>query len=75
MFDIVLFFFLFHNIVAPLIQISSQTIYVENDSTATLECEVEAFPDPIRFWEKVSENKLLEQNDGKYYIETVHTDR
>ncbi|KAL7023821.1 hypothetical protein ACKWTF_012794 [Chironomus riparius] len=60
---------------APLIQIRSQTIYVENDSTATLECEVEAFPDPFRFWEKLPENKLLEQNDGKYFIETVHTDR
>lgn len=63
-------------LVAPLIQVTSQIVYVDNDSSAFLECHCEAYPEPIRFWEKVPENNLLEQTEnGKFLIETVHTDR
>lgn len=38
--------------------------------------QVEAFPEPIRYWEKIPENRLIEQSeyDSKYSIETVHSD-
>lgn len=38
--------------------------------------QVEAYPEPIRYWEKVPENRLIEQSeyDDKYVIETVHSD-
>ena len=48
---------------------------MENDSSALLECEVEAYPEQIRFWERETGNQLVEQKDGKYLIETVHKER
>lgn len=38
--------------------------------------QVEAFPEPIRYWEKIPDNRLIEQSeyDSKYNIETVHSD-
>lgn len=38
--------------------------------------QVEAFPEPIRYWEKIPDNRLIEQSefDAKYNIETVHSD-
>lgn len=38
--------------------------------------QVEAFPEPIRYWEKIPDNRLIEQSefDAKYIIETVHSD-
>lgn len=48
----------------PLIRIRRQMIGAANDSTAYLECEVEAFPDSVRYWER-SDGRLLE--DGTKY--------
>lgn len=38
--------------------------------------QVEAFPEPIRYWEKIPDNRLIEQSelDTKYNIETFHSD-
>lgn len=38
--------------------------------------QVEAFPEPIRYWEKIPDNRLIEQSefDSKYNVETVHSD-
>jgi len=38
--------------------------------------KVEAFPEPMRYWEKIPDSRLIEQNefDPKYLIETVHSD-
>lgn len=35
--------------VPPLIRISNQMVGVTNGSTAVLECETEAFPEPLRY--------------------------
>lgn len=38
--------------------------------------QVEAFPEPIRYWEKIPDSRLIEQSeyDSKYNIETIHSD-
>ncbi|CAO1433024.1 unnamed protein product [Diamesa serratosioi] len=61
---------------APLIQVRNQMVYADNGSTATLECEVEAYPEAIRYWEKIPDSRLIEQSeyDSKYVIETVHSE-
>ncbi|CAG9762337.1 unnamed protein product [Ceutorhynchus assimilis] len=46
----------------PLISIPSQMVGIANGSTAVLECETEAFPEPIRYWER-SDGRLLENGD------------
>ncbi|XP_060533065.1 uncharacterized protein LOC132706029 [Cylas formicarius] len=46
----------------PLVRIPNQMVGVVNGSTAVLECETEAFPEPIRYWER-SDGKLLESGD------------
>lgn len=51
----------------PLIRIRRDRIGASNGSTAVLECEVEAFPDALRYWER-SDGHLLE-NGNKYRID------
>ncbi|XP_048523151.1 uncharacterized protein LOC109545109 isoform X2 [Dendroctonus ponderosae] len=46
----------------PLISIEDQMVGVANGSTAVLECSIEAFPEPIRYWER-SDGRLLENGD------------
>lgn len=61
--------FEFHFLVPPLIRIRQQIIGIANGSTATLECEVEAFPEAIRYWER-SDGRLIEIGD-KYKTEIL----
>ncbi|CAH0552151.1 unnamed protein product [Brassicogethes aeneus] len=51
----------------PLIRIRNQMVEVRNGSNAVLECETEAFPEPLKYWER-SDGKLLE-NSHKYRID------
>ncbi|CAH1169822.1 unnamed protein product [Phaedon cochleariae] len=53
----------------PLIRISNQLVGVANGSAAVLECETEAFPEPLRYWER-SDGSLLENGD-KYRIDNT----
>ncbi|XP_056636395.1 uncharacterized protein LOC130444995 isoform X1 [Diorhabda sublineata] len=46
----------------PLVRISNQNVPAANGSTAVLECETEAFPEPLRYWER-SDGRLLENSD------------
>ncbi|XP_043072303.1 uncharacterized protein LOC6565277 isoform X2 [Drosophila grimshawi] len=54
---------------APMISVYRQMIYAEYQSSATLECQVEAFPEAIRYWERAYDGKILEPSD-KYRIES-----
>ncbi|ALC49872.1 CG6867, partial [Drosophila busckii] len=54
---------------SPMISVYRQMIYAEHSSSATLECQVEAFPEAIRYWERAYDGKILDQSD-KYRIET-----
>ncbi|KAH8281267.1 hypothetical protein KR018_003964 [Drosophila ironensis] len=54
---------------APMISVYRQMIYAEYQSTATLECQVEAFPEAIRYWERAYDGKILDPSD-KYGIES-----
>ncbi|KAG7189036.1 hypothetical protein KM043_008629 [Ampulex compressa] len=52
----------------PYIKIRNQMVLVRNQSTATLECEVEAFPDPMMMhWER-GDGRRLKMSD-KYRME------
>lgn len=54
--------------VSPFIRIRNQAIAVRNQNPVTLECEVEAFPEPTSiYWER-SENRRLKPID-KYRME------
>jgi len=55
--------------VAPMISVYRQMIYAEYQSSATLECLVEAFPEAIRYWERAYDGKILDPSD-KYGIES-----
>ncbi|XP_063220620.1 uncharacterized protein LOC134530022 [Bacillus rossius redtenbacheri] len=46
----------------PLIRILNQMVGAANGSTAVLECEVEAFPEAVRYWER-ADGRLLEPGD------------
>ncbi|XP_016948068.1 uncharacterized protein LOC108023288 [Drosophila biarmipes] len=54
---------------APMISVYRQTIYAEYQSSATLECQVEAFPEAIRYWERAYDGKILDPSE-KYGIES-----
>ncbi|XP_023175222.2 uncharacterized protein LOC111602419 isoform X2 [Drosophila hydei] len=54
---------------APMISVYRQMIYAEYQSSATLECQVEAFPEAIRYWERAYDGKILDPSD-KYRIES-----
>ncbi|CAL7948986.1 unnamed protein product [Xylocopa violacea] len=51
----------------PFIRIRNQMIRVRSQSTAVLECEVEAFPEPTIYWER-EDGRRLKMSD-KYRIE------
>uniref|UniRef100_A0A8D8NCV2 Collagen alpha-2(IV) chain n=1 Tax=Culex pipiens TaxID=7175 RepID=A0A8D8NCV2_CULPI len=53
----------------PLIRVRNQMVYATNGSSATFECEVEAFPEALKYWERVPGGRLLEPGD-KYQMET-----
>lgn len=53
--------------VPPFIRIRNQMIHVRSQSTATLECEVEAFPEPIVHWER-GDGRRLKMSD-KYRLD------
>lgn len=52
-----------------MISVYRQMIYAEYQSSATLECQVEAFPEAIRYWERAYDGKILDPSD-KYRIES-----
>nr|CAD7260663.1 unnamed protein product [Timema shepardi] len=51
-----------HKKVPPLIRIHNQLVGAVNGSTATLECEVEAYPESVCYWER-SDGQLLERGN------------
>ncbi|XP_065337582.1 uncharacterized protein LOC135938024 [Cloeon dipterum] len=57
----------------PLIRIHRQRVSAYSNSTARLECEVEAFPEAIRYWER-ADGRLLENGD-KYRISVIEIGR
>lgn len=61
-------FHLFPNPLAvdPYIRVKKWKVGVHNGSTAKLECEVEAFPVAVTYWE--DEHGLLLENSTKYSI-------
>ncbi|XP_022908242.1 uncharacterized protein [Onthophagus taurus] len=58
----------------PRISIYNNQIGVSYGVTAVLECEVEGFPEPIRFWER-ADGKLLEHGDKYKINDTVKQER
>ena len=60
-------------LVAPLIRIQNQLIGVVNGSTAILECEVEAFPESVRYWER-ADGRFIEHG-YKYRIGDTEKDK
>ncbi|KAF4526436.1 hypothetical protein B566_EDAN015068 [Ephemera danica] len=57
----------------PLIRIVKQMVSASNGSVAALECQVEAFPEAVRYWER-ADGRLLESGD-KYRIAVIERDR
>lgn len=55
--------------VSPLIRIRNQIVGVRLGGTAVLECEIEAFPEPVTYWER-GDGRLLEKSD-KYRIDLI----
>ncbi|XP_049541678.1 uncharacterized protein LOC125954974 [Anopheles darlingi] len=55
---------------APLIRVRNQMAYAVNGSTVTFVCEVEAFPEAIKYWERFPGGRLLENGD-KFQMETL----
>ncbi|KAJ4434954.1 hypothetical protein ANN_23526, partial [Periplaneta americana] len=51
---------IFYTAVPPLIRIRNQMVGVLNGSTGVLECDVEAFPEAVRYWER-ADGRLLEE--------------
>ncbi|XP_065167503.1 uncharacterized protein [Atheta coriaria] len=51
----------------PLIRIWKDAVGAPMGTTRMLECEVEAFPESLRYWER-DDGRLLE-NDGRYHID------
>ncbi|KFB48539.1 AGAP005849-PA-like protein [Anopheles sinensis] len=54
---------------APLIRVRNQMAYAHNGSTVTFVCEVEAFPEALKYWERYPGGRLLEHGD-KFQMET-----
>jgi hypothetical protein len=59
--------------VPPLIRIQNQRVGVANGSTGVLKCDVEAFPEAVRYWER-ADGRLLEDGD-KYHMSYSEKDR
>lgn len=69
-------YFIFLLPVPPLIRIQNQHVAVENQSIARLSCEVEAYPEALKYWER-ADGRLIEASDrhhianldkGKYKV-------
>lgn len=58
--------------VSPFIYIQQQVIGVILGSTARLECEVEAFPEPVLYWEGPG-GRSIEHGD-KYRVDSTDPD-
>jgi hypothetical protein len=59
--------------VPPLIRIQNQRVGVANGSTGILKCDVEAFPEAVRYWER-ADGRLIEAGD-KYHMFYSENDR
>jgi hypothetical protein len=59
--------------VPPLIRIQNQVVGVVNGSTGVLKCDVEAFPEAVRYWER-ADGQLLESGE-KYHMISIEKDR
>lgn len=59
--------------VPPLIRIQNQLVGVANGSTGMLKCDVEAFPEAVRYWER-ADGRLLEAGE-KYHMFNSENDR
>lgn len=46
-----------------------QHVYAAAGTSAMLECELEAFPEPVKFWKRRIDNRILEPSD-KFRMET-----
>ncbi|XP_068082075.1 uncharacterized protein [Anabrus simplex] len=57
----------------PLITIQNQLVGVANGSTAVLECDIEAYPDPLRYWER-GDGRLIEPSN-KHQMEYEERNR
>lgn len=53
--------------VAPFIRIRQQKIRGQNHGSAVLECEVEAFPEPVTWWER-GDGRLI-QSSSEYRMD------
>ncbi|XP_031630325.1 uncharacterized protein LOC116345246 [Contarinia nasturtii] len=53
----------------PLIRVRNQYLYAFEGGSVSLECETEAFPEPLKYWKRRSDNRIIDQND-KYRMET-----
>ena len=59
--------------VPPLIRIPNQMVGAANGTTGVLRCDVEAYPEAVRYWER-DDGRLLEQGD-KYHMDYKDRDR
>lgn len=57
--------------VPPLIRTHTQSVGAANKSHATLECEVEAFPEAVRYWERM-DNRVIENGTKFVLTEKEH---
>ena len=63
--------------VPPFIRVGNPSIGVSNGSSVVLECDVEAFPEPVCYWERTdgrsidSEHKAFLRDQGKYKVTFV----
>jgi len=64
-------------LVPPFIRVGNPSIGVSNGSSVVLECDVEAFPEPLCYWERTdgrsidSEHKAFLRDQGKYKVTFV----
>lgn len=59
--------------VPPLIRIQNQVVGVVNGSAGVLKCDVEAFPEAVRYWER-TDGQILESGP-KYQMVSIENDR
>ncbi|KAL5289280.1 OLFML2B family protein [Megaselia abdita] len=52
----------------PMISVYRQIVFALEGGSATLECQVEAYPEAIRYWERASDGKILDPSE-KYHTE------
>ena len=58
--------------VSPLIRIHQQVLGVISGATARLECEVEAFPEPVLYWEGPGGRPV--EHGEKYRVDSTEQD-